>query len=115
MKNDLLQLFVDSSDDFIYEIDINTNEIFWYKDISKQLNFPNKTNFSNVEQLLKKITQKHKQKFLDKLSSKTNNTIHYEIKDYYGRYQIWEDKYIFQENKIIGVIKDISQIMICQP
>lgn len=110
MKNDLLQLFVDSSDDFIYEIDINTNEILWYKDISKQLNFPNKTNFSNVEQLLKKITQKHKQKFLDKLSSKTNNTIHYEIKDYYGRYQIWEDKYIFQENKIIGVIKDISQI-----
>lgn len=111
MKDDLLKLFIDTSEDFIYEINLDKNdEILWHKDISKHLNYPNNNTITSIKKFTSKLSLKHKEKYNKRFTKKSNNTIHFEIEDFYGRNKTLEDKYVFIENTIIGVIKDITDI-----
>ena len=113
MQNALLNLLIASSKDFVYEIDLEKNTIKWFKNIYKQLKFDKNQNLESLKNILDLVNKDDIEIFKNKLSSNiTSNTeITYKILDASKQYQTWSDTYIYiqEENKIIGVCKDISK------
>jgi len=114
VDNNLLDFFIKSSSDLIYEIDLQNDTIKWHKDINKLLAYEENLNLDSLANFSFIIKDEDKNKFLNKINTKENqqNKIYYEVKDALGNFQKWEDTYIKNKNTIIGICKlDVNVIL----
>jgi len=102
-----LDFFIETTDDLIYKIDLQTNEIVWFQDIHKILGYKKEFPLNNINDFTKIIKDQEKDLFLQKtqLQSSQKNKIYYHVKDLFGNYQFWEDTYTKDGNTIYGVCK----------
>ncbi|WP_108061022.1 PAS domain-containing sensor histidine kinase [Poseidonibacter lekithochrous] len=114
MDNNLLDFFMKTSSDLVYEINVEDQTINWYRDIHTILNYKQKINLNNFENLSKLLHKNDIKKLYNKLTTpnQEQNQISFRIKDALGNYQTWNDTYIRYENKIIGICKYDSKIIL---
>ena len=114
MNNNLLDFFIQSSSDLIYEINLENQNITWHKNVNNILAYEKSFNLNNLSNFSFIIKDEDKNKFLNKINIKNNqqNKIYYKVKDALGNFQTWEDTYIKNENQIIGICKlDVNIIL----
>ncbi|MGM0519066.1 MAG: PAS domain S-box protein [Campylobacterota bacterium] len=107
MSKDFFDFFVSNSSDFGYEIDIKTKKITWYQDINNTLGYTSK-NFDSIDSILDITKNKDKEKIKNKLTTTENNqkkSIIFKLKDSKNNYQEFEDIFIKNGEKIIGICK----------
>ena len=114
MNNNLLDFFMKTSSDLVYEINVEDQTINWYRDIHTILKYKQKINLNNFESLSKLLHKNDIKKLYNKLvaQNQEQNQITLRINDALGNYQTWHDTYIRYENKIIGICKYDSNIIL---
>lgn len=114
MDNNLLDFFMKTSSDLVYEINVEDQTINWHRDIHTILNYKQKINLNNFDDFSKLLHKNDQKKLYNKLTTpnEKQNQINFRIKDALGNYQTWNDTYIRYNNKIIGICKYDSSIIL---
>ncbi|MGA1938877.1 PAS domain-containing sensor histidine kinase [Arcobacter sp. YIC-310] len=107
MKNNFLKFLIENSSDIAYEINLETKEINWHKDLNALLEYDKSKNLSDIDSFIQIIKKSHRNIFLEKLTinDTEKRSIKYKIKKNNKEFQEWIDTFIKDGNKIFGVCK----------
>ncbi|MFK2821968.1 PAS domain S-box protein [Arcobacter sp. YIC-80] len=107
MKNNFLKFLIENSSDIAYEINLETKEINWHKDLNALLEYDKSKNLSDINSFIQIIKKSHRNIFLEKLTinDTEKRSIKYKIKKNNKEFQEWIDTFIKDGNKIFGVCK----------